>query len=257
VRGSGLEGFWQRAGGDQCRFVDEAFAAVAKDYDRLVRLFSCGLDRGWRRSCVEACNVARGGWILDCATGTGWLALAAAEQAGVTGRVLGLDPCGPMLAQARRKASRIEARLAWVQARVEQLPLRSETISNLTLGLGLRHMEIKVAAGEMARVLVPGGHLVLLEFLRPPSGVAPRLALTYLRWVVPPLAALIAWSRMAWTLAAYLPRTIEAAPSVPDLVEALDSAGLYLLFVKSLFADIVWLVVAMKPPRRLGETVKR
>ncbi len=244
-----LERFWRQAGGDRRRFVDETFASVASDYDRLVRLFSGGLDRRWRQDCIDACNIGRGGWILDCATGTGALALAAAEQAGVTGRVLGLDTCGPMLAQARRKASRIEARVEWVRAQVEQLPLRSETISSITLGLGLRHMEVKVAVGEMARVLVPGGHLVLLEFLRPPTGVAPRLALAYLRWVVPPLAALIAWSRMAWTLAAYLPRTIEAAPSVPDLVGALESAGLHLLFVKSVFADVVWLVVAMKPLR--------
>ena len=171
MRGGGLEGFWQRAGGDQCRFVDEAFAAVAKDYDRLVRLSSCGLNRGWRRSCVEACDVARGGWILDCATGT--------------------------------------------------------------------------------------GELALLEFLRPPPGAVSWVALGYLRWLVPPLAGLLAWSRAPWTLATYLPRTIEAGPSVPELVEAVEGAGLRVTLVNSLFAQVVWLVVAMKPPRRLGETVKR
>lgn len=257
MRGPGLEPFWRQVGGDRRRFVDEAFAGVAADYDRLVRLFSGGLDRRWRQRCIEACGVARGGWILDCATGTGALAVAAAEQAGVTGRVLGLDTCGPMLAEARRKASRIEARLAWVQAEVERLTLRSETVSTVTLGLGLRHMDVKGALSEMSRVLVPGGHLALLEFLQPPPGVLPWIALAYLRWLVPLLAGLVAWSRAAWTLAAYLPRTIEAAPSVPDLVEAVENAGLRVLLIKSLFAHVVWLVVAMKPLRRLTSEGER
>jgi demethylmenaquinone methyltransferase/2-methoxy-6-polyprenyl-1,4-benzoquinol methylase len=86
--------------------VDEAFAGVASDYDRLVRLFSGGLDRRWRKDCIDACDIGRGGWILDCATGTGAPALAAAERAGVAERVLGLDACGPMLAQARSDSDR-------------------------------------------------------------------------------------------------------------------------------------------------------
>lgn len=62
---------------------------------------------------------------------------------------------------------------------------------------------------------------------------------------------------MAWTLAAYLPRTIEAAPSIPDLVEALESAGLRLLSITPLFANVVWLVVAMKPLSYLSSEVEK
>jgi len=257
VRGSGLEEFWRQTGGDRRRFVDEAFAGVAGDYDRLVRLFSGGLDRRWRQACLDACNIGRGGCILDCATGTGALALAAAQQAGVTARVVGVDACGPMLREARRKASEVSPRPLWVQARAECLPIRAETVSAVTVSFALRHMDVKMALAEMTRVLVPGGHVALLEFLRPPAGVAPRLALAYLRWLVPPLAGLIAWSRMTWTLTAYLPRTIQAAPSAPELIGALESSGFHVLMVQPLFAHLVWLVLAMKPLRQLTCDMER
>jgi demethylmenaquinone methyltransferase / 2-methoxy-6-polyprenyl-1,4-benzoquinol methylase len=243
-----LESYWARAGGDRRRFLDTAFADVAGDYDRLVRSFSGGLDRRWRRKCVEACEIERGGWVLDCATGTGALALAAASLTGTVERVVAMDACAAMLTRARSKAVAGSARLAWVQADAEHLPVGSERVAAITMGFALRHMDITRTLGEMRRVLVPGGRLALLEFLRPSGGVAPWLALAYLRWIVPPLAGLFARSRTAGTLAAYLPRTIEIAPSLRDLAETVKSAGLQVIRVESLFARVVWVLVAVKPP---------
>lgn len=249
MSGKGLERYWARIGGDRRRFLDTAFADVATDYDQLVRIFSGGLDRRWRQQCLEGCEPERNGWVLDCATGTGALALAAARRAGSTERVIAIDTCAPMLAHARSKAAETNARLAWVQADVEYLPVRSGTIAAITMSFALRHMHVKAVLGEMSRVLAPGGWLALLEFLRPSGGLVPWLALVYLRWVVPPLAGLLARSRMACMLAAYLPRTIAIAPSPQELVETARSAGLHATRVESLFARVVWLIVAAKPPR--------
>jgi hypothetical protein len=94
VTDPGLEAFWRQTGGDRRLFVDEAFAGVVSDYDLLVRLFSGGLDRRWRQTCVEAVEISREGWVLDCATGTDALALAADRRAGATARVVGADACG-------------------------------------------------------------------------------------------------------------------------------------------------------------------
>jgi ubiquinone/menaquinone biosynthesis C-methylase UbiE len=66
-----LAQYWKHAGGDQRRFVDRACAGVAADYDWFGRLFSGGLDRRWRQTCVDACGIDRGGWVPDCATATG------------------------------------------------------------------------------------------------------------------------------------------------------------------------------------------
>jgi ubiquinone/menaquinone biosynthesis C-methylase UbiE len=61
VTDPGLEAFWRQAGGDRRLFVNEAFAGVVSDYDRLVRLFWGGLDRHWRQTCVEAVEISREG----------------------------------------------------------------------------------------------------------------------------------------------------------------------------------------------------
>lgn len=245
-----LEQYWKQAGGDQRRFVDRAFAGVAADYDWLVRLFSGGLDRRWRERCVSACRGTRGEWILDCGTGTGAVALAAARPIGPTGRVLAVDTCAAMLVQARAKAAGIDGRLSWVRADAGHLPLASETMAAITLGFALRHMDVTATLAELHRVLLPGGRLAVLEFLKPPGGVVSWAALAYLRWLIPPLAGLLAWSRTVWTLAAYLPRTIDIAPSPPELAGTIKSAGLHVVRVESLFAQVVWLLTAVKPPRK-------
>jgi demethylmenaquinone methyltransferase/2-methoxy-6-polyprenyl-1,4-benzoquinol methylase len=253
MTGRGLERYWERVGGGRRRFVDKAFADFAADYDWLVRVFSCGLDRRWRQKCVDACGLERSGWVLDCATGTGALALVAARRTGVTERVVGMDPCGPMLAKARKRAAEASARLAWIQADVEHLPLRPDTIATVTLGFALRHMDMRKTLREMNRVLVPGGRVAILEFLRPPSGLASALGLAYLRWIAPPLAGLLAWSRPVWTLAAYLPETIETGPSVGELIDAVHDNGLHLIRIEPLFARLVWLVLVAKPRSRSDE----
>ena len=112
-------------------------------------------------------------------------------------------------------------------------------------------------AQEARLVLAASGRVALLEFLRPPPGIIAWVGLEHLRCHVPPQAGLVAWSRAAWTLAAYLPRTIEAAPSVPDLVQAVEGAGLRLVRVESLFAQVVWLIVAMKPVRGFSNRLDR
>ena len=78
------------------------FDRIAKDYDRLNRIISLGLDKAWRRKLVRAATRGGGTLFLDLATGTADVAIA---LAGATphGRVVGLDPSLGMLQVGREK----------------------------------------------------------------------------------------------------------------------------------------------------------
>ena len=80
--------------------------------------FVPALFRQWGDVMAGVAGVVPGDRVLDVACGTGVAACAAAERAGPTGAVTGLDLDDGMLAVARRKTGRIE----WTQGRAESLP---------------------------------------------------------------------------------------------------------------------------------------
>ena len=51
--------------------VESMFDTIAPTYDRLNRVISLGLDRGWRRKTVAALALDRGACVIDLACGTG------------------------------------------------------------------------------------------------------------------------------------------------------------------------------------------
>ena len=210
------------------RFVHDGFVASAPWYDRLTRVFSFGLDARWRRASLERCELRPGQRLLDVATGTGELVIAAGRALGGRGVAVGLDFCGEMLDQARRKvASNEKATVAWIQGRAEALPFRAETFDCVTVGFALRHAnQLSAALREIARVLTPGGRFVVLEWTRPEGAFARLLLLAYMRRVVPPLVGLVSRDQRVAALAAYLPQSIAAFVSGEALSRSIQAAGL-------------------------------
>ena len=86
--------------------VRTMFASVARSYDRVNQILSFGMHHGWRRAAVRLSGVRPGDRVLDCATGTGDLALEFKRAVGATGAVTGTDFCAEMLALAPAKADR-------------------------------------------------------------------------------------------------------------------------------------------------------
>jgi demethylmenaquinone methyltransferase / 2-methoxy-6-polyprenyl-1,4-benzoquinol methylase len=216
--------------------VRAMFDRIAPRYDRLNAVLTWRLDRRWRRAAVAAASLAPGDVAVDVACGTGDLAeLAAAAGA----RVLAVDFAAGMLAGAR--ARRIAARL--VRADATALPVASASTDAVTCGFALRNfVAIPPVLAEAARVLRPGGRLVLLEVATPRNPLVRWGHRVYFTRVVPRLGALLA-DPDAY---AYLPASVAYLPT-PDALRAMVArAGFTEVSVRALSAGAVQLVRARR-----------
>src|SRR3954452_21653102 len=80
------------------------FASIAQRYDAANEVLSLGVHRGWRHEAVRLSGAREGDRVLDCATGTGDLAISFKRAVGASGLVVGTDFCAEMLASAPAKA---------------------------------------------------------------------------------------------------------------------------------------------------------
>ena len=197
-------------------FVRGMFAAIARRYDLANHLLSGGLDFAWRRRAAHLVQKWKPHRVLDLATGSGDLALALiAACPGAL--VVGADFCLPMLREAQRKGV-----APLVVADALQLPFTTAAFDAVTVAFGLRNMESWPGAlAEMARVLRPGGHLLVLDFSVPPAPLR-WLYRPYLHYILPSLATLLTGERAAY---AYLGDSIEKFPQGPAMCELLRAAG--------------------------------
>jgi demethylmenaquinone methyltransferase/2-methoxy-6-polyprenyl-1,4-benzoquinol methylase len=191
------------------------FDRIAPRYDRLNRLLTLGLDRSWRRRALDAIAVGPGDTVLDLACGTGDLC----ELARMRGaRVIGIDFAREMLRGAVRRG----VRGSFVQGDAAALPLADACCDALLCGFALRNfVSLAGVAVEMARVLVPGGRIALIEVDRPRSRLPRAGHSLYFDRVVPRVGGWLS-DREAY---AYLPRSTVHLPAQTDLYALLQSAG--------------------------------
>ncbi|MFQ5515010.1 MAG: ubiquinone/menaquinone biosynthesis methyltransferase [Myxococcota bacterium] len=196
-------------------FVRAMFDRIAPRYDLMNRLMTLGLDQRWRSQALDAVSVGPGDRVLDLATGTGDLAeLARARGA----RVVGVDLALEMLRAARRRCA--QGRV--VRADAVALPLPDASFDVVTCGFGLRNFcELEAVLHECARVLAPGGRLVLLEVDEPRSRIARWGHGLHFRHVVPWLGALVSDG----TAYRYLPASASYLPEERELRRRIEAAG--------------------------------
>lgn len=203
--------------------VREMFSSIAPRYDVANVVLSLGLDRTWRRAAVRESGVGPGARVLDCATGTGDLAFAFRRAVGSGGSVVGTDFCEPMLGPARQKAHR--AGLGDVRFEVADalaLPYPDATFDVAAIAFGIRNVDDPVQClREMARVVRPGGRVVVLEFGQP-EGTFGALYRLYSRSLMPRIGGLLTGNRSAYE---YLPRTAAAFPAGESFLRLMDEAG--------------------------------
>jgi len=229
--------------------VRAMFDRIAGVYDPLNTAMTAGLHHRWRARAADLARVGPGSRVLDVATGTGDLAIELARRVAPGGEVLGSDFSEAMLSHARAKAERagargvrsgaaVKPRFEWADAL--ELPYAEDSFDAATAGFGVRNFsDLGRGLAEMARVVRPGGRVVILEMTTPSR---PPLSFFYRLWfdrLVPVLGRLtgaLAARRSRWrgsgldgTIAdayAYLPDSVRRFPAPEALAAEMERAGL-------------------------------
>lgn len=205
--------------------VNSMFARIAGRYDLANRLLSGGMDIRWRKRLVAAVRRHQPSSVLDLATGSGDVAFALSRALPRSTRIVGMDFCQPMLAEAEVKKSAAGGRYANVLFEggdVLALPAADGAYDAVTIAFGLRNLANRdQGLREMHRVLRPGGHLFVLEFSQPAQPFR-SLYYFYLRRLLPWIAGRVTGDRPAYD---YLNASIGEFPGRSALAREISAAG--------------------------------
>jgi demethylmenaquinone methyltransferase / 2-methoxy-6-polyprenyl-1,4-benzoquinol methylase len=216
--------------------VRRVFDSVAERYDVMNDLMSLGLHRAWKALAISVARPRPGERVLDIATGSGDLALALSRRVAPGGEVWITDINRRMLERGRDRLLDRGLSLPAVQCDAERLPFPTGHFDCVTVGFGLRNMSHKdLALAEMARVLRPGGRLVVLEFSKVWKPLEPAYD-WYSFKVLPWLGEKVAGDAGAYQ---YLAESIRLHPDQAALAEMLRGAGLADVEVFNLAAGVV------------------
>ena len=208
--------------------VRAMFDRIARVYDPLNSLMTAGLHHRWRERAADLAALAPGNRALDVASGTGDLAIELARRVGPTGTVVGSDFSEGMLELARAKSSDV----TWEWANAMDLPYPDGGFDAATVGFGARNFgDLDRGIAEMARVVRPGGKVVILEITTPQR---PPLSTFFAIWFdrVVPVLGRRAGDPDAYT---YLPSSVKRFPGPEALAARMAGAGL---------TDVRWILTA-------------
>jgi demethylmenaquinone methyltransferase / 2-methoxy-6-polyprenyl-1,4-benzoquinol methylase len=208
--------------------VRAMFDRIARVYDLMNSLMTAGLHHRWRERAADLAAIRPGDRALDVASGTGDLAVELARRVGPTGSVVGSDFSEAMLDRARHKSSAV----TWEWANALDLPYSDHSFDAATVGFGARNFsDLDRGLSELARVVRPGGRVVILEITTPQR---PPLSTFFSIWfdrIVPALGRL-AGDPDAY---AYLPSSVKRFPAPEALASRMADVGL---------VDVRWVLTA-------------
>ncbi len=230
--------------------VKGIFSSIPRWYDFLNHFLSLRRDIAWRRFTVGKMRFFRTRALLDVATGTADLAVEAA-RAHPRITVVGLDFVPRMLEVGRRKIHRLglHGRVRLVEGDALELPFEDRSFDVAAIAFGIRNIpDMQRALGEMCRVVVPGGQVMVLELTTPRSGPVRRLYGIYLNRVLPALGRFFSGDPAAYR---YLAESIMNFPSPEAFSDVMRRAGLGDVKKYPLSLGVAHLHVGVRPAEHL------
>ena len=207
---------------EKAAYVERMFARIAPGYDRMNRVMTIGMDRGWRDYAARAIAPPANGRALDVGTGTGDFLPLLAEWM-PNGFAVGLDFTVAMMQAGQPKLDQAHGRAGFVGGDALHLPFPDNSFDAITTGFTMRNVvDIGQAFREMYRVARLGCVVACLEVARPSNPLLRLGHRIYFEQVVPRITALLGGDPTAYT---YLPQSARAFPLPDTLVRIIAEAG--------------------------------
>lgn len=205
--------------------IRSMFSKVAANYDKGNNVLSMGVHHLWRKKLVRLSGAQAGQAVLDCATGTGDLAIEFKKAVGPTGTVVGTDFCAEMLLPAPAKAAARGLDIRFEQADVTQLQYADNSFDFSSISFGIRNVGDPVKGlAEMARVVKPGGRVIVLEFGHVQLPVFGPLYNFYSEKVLPKIGGLVTGQGEAYE---YLQKSSAAFPCREEFLNLMKQTGAF------------------------------
>jgi demethylmenaquinone methyltransferase / 2-methoxy-6-polyprenyl-1,4-benzoquinol methylase len=203
--------------------VRTMFNNIAPKYDFLNHFLSAGIDRRWRKKAVRILKSNNPKCILDVATGTADLAIEAWKIK--PDHITGIDIAEDMLAIGRKKIKEkeLDSVINLETGDSENLHFADESFDAVIVAFGVRNFEnLEKGLGEMHRVLLPKGMVLVLEFSKPEKFPVKQLYNFYFKNILPGLGRFISGNRTAYS---YLPESVGKFPTGSEFTTLLERIG--------------------------------
>jgi demethylmenaquinone methyltransferase / 2-methoxy-6-polyprenyl-1,4-benzoquinol methylase len=224
--------------------VQSMFDSIAGRYDFLNHFLSFGIDKGWRRKLIKLLSKEKPALILDLATGTADLAIAAIKSN--PQQITGTDISAEMLAIGLDKVRKLglDQKITLIQADSENLPFGNDTFDAAMVAFGVRNYEnLPKGLAEMNRVLKPGKKAFILEFSNPEAFPVKQVFSFYFQFILPVIGRLVSKHSNAYT---YLPESVNAFPQGKRFISLMKDAGFQNVECQKLTFGITMLYIGNK-----------
>ncbi len=211
--------------GPEAKKIKNLFGGIANTYDRANDVITFGMARRWRKKLVKWSGAQPGMSVLDCATGTGDLALNFKSVVGKTGHVVGSDFCPEMIALAPDKAKKQNTEVTFQIEDVTELSPKDNSFDITSIAYGIRNVQDpKKGLSEMARVTKPGGKVMVIETGEITTPIFKHLIPIYFNFIVPLLGGFVSGNKEAYD---YLNKSSSQFPCKEEFVEIMKSTEMF------------------------------